>query len=100
MNIRELIEVLNTMNPDDEVRIVADTIYPTIGSTSTASIEHVVGGFDWDNGTVLLYADTQLVKFKEENYKVLKSEANIATKIYHKNDLQEQDKINPIVKRY
>lgn len=60
MLVKEMIELLQKMLPDDRVVIEYDIGYTTIGVRPGMGIKSVYPGFDWEKGTVRITPDTLL----------------------------------------
>lgn len=60
MLVKEMIELLQKMLPDDRVVIDYDIGYPTVAAKPGMGIKYVYPGFDYEKGTVRIKTDTQL----------------------------------------
>ena len=68
MTVQELIVRLQRLRPETEVVVSVHVPYDSIGPSPCAKVIQAVSGFDWDNGTVQLHTDGNLVKFNDEQY--------------------------------
>lgn len=57
MKVKELIEKLSKVNPEDEVVVAIHKGQPTLGGTPSVKITDTRVGFDWDSGEVFLILD-------------------------------------------
>lgn len=68
MTVAELIERLQRLRPETEVVVAVNVPYDSIGPSPSAMVTQAYSGFDWDNGTVRLSTDGNLVKFNDEQF--------------------------------
>lgn len=68
MTALELIECLQRMKPETEIVVVVNVPYDSIGPSPSAMVTQAFSGFDWDNGTVRLSTEGNLVKFNDEQF--------------------------------
>lgn len=80
MTVAELIERLQRLRPETEVVVTVNVPYDSIGPSPSAMVTHAFSGFDWDNGTVRLCTDGNLVDFNKEQFEVFKQMKDEARK--------------------
>jgi hypothetical protein len=60
MKVKELIEALGQMNPENEVVVPIATLNYTMGGTPSLKVRKPYGGFDWDTGNTFLHLDEDI----------------------------------------
>lgn len=69
MKTHELIKQLESL-PDLDIKIVIKPKVTTIGGMPGVMIDHIQSGFDWDNGTLLIFPEKNLTIFDDDSARI------------------------------
>lgn len=105
MKVQELMKILSEANPNDEVRMRVELPNSTVGASPAVTVKSASIGFDWDNGSVLLYTDRHVIALSDTQYQYFKDEKKNADKTRMKayrdgiTDVAQMEKdLNPLFK--
>lgn len=83
MKVKDLISQLQKFDPECNVHIPVTLTRSTIGQSPSASVRDAVKGIDWDNSTVYIRPDGNLVSLTEQQFEHFKSEFREAERLRH-----------------
>lgn len=66
MKVKELKAILSHLKDDDEL-VVSVLNQGKIGPSASVKVTNICSGFDWDNGTVIIYTEQPLTGLSPED---------------------------------